>query len=433
MIQLRDYLIGKKTSFTLEGRIFHSVCLVALMGLAVCIPFNASIQLFRLALLMVVIFLAVLTIYYFSRFRNKTSAGIVVLSIINNLLLMVNYYYNSGVNGPSTVVFALSFLITVSIVPKKHFWIWLPLNIVIVLSLLFFEFRNPELVRNTYPDEAAKFTDIGFTYLLCVATILLITSFIRNSYYGEREITAQKTIALEASNHTKNKLLSILAHDLKEPLASIQGYLELLTEYKLEEAERLNMEKQLLSRTKDTAYILANVLSWTKGQMEAVQISLKPLVLKQSLYSTLKVMEGIAKEKGIELRNQITDEVCVLGDRDMLQLVIRNLISNAIKFTFPGGDIIVSAHMHQNECVISVKDNGAGIPAEQQSAIFSPALKPTFGTGNERGVGLGLMLCKEFTELQGGKISFESQTDAGSTFMVHLPLSLEVKVTRQPA
>lgn len=433
MIQLRDYLIGKKTSFTLEGRIFHSVCLVALMGLAVCIPFNASMQLFRLSLLMVVIFLAVLTIYYFSRFRNKTSAGILVLSIINNLLLMVNYYYNSGVNGPSTVVFALSFLITVSIVPKKHFWIWLPLNIVIVLSLLFFEFRNPELVRNTYPDEAAKFTDIGFTYLLCVAIILLITSFIRNSYYGEREITAQKTLALEASNHTKNKLLSILAHDLKEPLASIQGFLELLTEYKLEEAERLNMEKQLLSRTKDTAYILANVLSWTKGQMEAVQISLKPLALKQSLYSTLKVMEGIAKEKGIELRNQIADEICVLGDRDMLQLVIRNLISNAIKFTFPGGDIIVSAQMHQNECVISVKDNGAGIPTEQQSAIFSPALKPTFGTGNERGVGLGLMLCKEFTELQGGKISFESQTDAGSTFMVHLPLSLEVKVIYQPA
>ncbi|WP_316812386.1 HAMP domain-containing sensor histidine kinase [Pedobacter heparinus] len=427
MIQLRDYLIGKKTSFTLEGRIFHSVCLIALMGLAVCIPFNASMQLFRLSLLMMGIFLAVLTIYYFSRFRNKTSAGIVILSVINNLLLIVNYYYNSGVNGPSTVVFALSFLITVSIVPKKHFWIWLPLNIVIVLGLLSFEFRNPELLKNTYPNEAAKFMDIGFTYLLCVAIILLITSFIRNSYYGEREITIQNTLALEASNHTKNKLLSILAHDLKEPLASIQGFLELLTEYKLEESERLNMEKQLLSRTKDTAYILANVLSWTKGQMEAVQISLVPLPLKGTLEGTFKVMEGIAKEKGIELKQLVTDEISVLGDRDMLQLVIRNLITNAIKFTFPGGDIIVSARVQQNECIISVKDNGAGIPFEQQSSIFSPALKPTFGTGNERGVGLGLMLCKEFTELQGGKISFESEPDVGSTFMISLPMSQAAK------
>lgn len=421
MIRLRDYLIGNKTSFTLEGRIFHSVCLVALMGLAVCIPFNASMQLFRLSLLMSGIFLAVLAIYYFSRFKNKTAAGIIILSVINNLLLIVNYYYNSGVNGPSTVVFALSFLITVSIVPKKQFWIWLPLNIVIVLALLSFEFRHPELLKNTYPDEAAKFMDIGFTYLLCVAIILLITFFIRNSYYGEREITIQKTQALEASNHTKNKLLSILAHDLKEPLASIQGYLELLTEYKLEEAERMNMEKQLLSRTKDTAYILANVLSWTKGQMEAVQLSLTPLPLKRSLQGTFMVMEGIAREKGIELKQEVSDELSVLGDRDMLQLVIRNLISNAIKFTFPGGDILISARQQQNNCIISVKDTGAGIPVAQQSSIFSPALKPTFGTGNERGVGLGLMLCKEFTELQGGKISFETEPGTGSTFMISLP------------
>jgi two-component system sensor histidine kinase/response regulator len=422
MIQLRDYLIGKKTSFTLEGRIFHSVCLVALMGLAFCIPFNASLQLFRLVLFMTGIFLAIFIIYCFSRFRNKTSAGISILLLINNLMLIINYYYNSGINGPSTIVFALSFLITVSIAPKKYFWLWLPLNMVIVLCLLFFEFKNPGMVKNTYPNVAAKFTDIGFTYVLCVAVILLITSFIRNSYYNEREITVQKTLALEASNDTKNKLLSILAHDLKEPLASIQGFLELLTEYKLEDSERLNMEKQLLSRTKDTAYILANVLSWTKGQMEAVQINLKPLPLKQTLYSTLHVMGGIAKEKGIELRHLINEEICVLGDRDMLQLVVRNLIMNAIKFTFAGGDIVVWARVQQNECIISVKDNGAGIPLEQQHAIFSPALKPTFGTGNERGVGLGLMLCKEFTELQGGQLSFKSEPGAGSTFTINLPM-----------
>jgi signal transduction histidine kinase len=251
---------------------------------------------------------------------------------------------------------------------------------------------------------------------------LLITSFIRNSYYSEREATAQKNSALEISNNTKNKLLSILAHDLKEPLVSIQGYLELLTEYKLEESERLNMEKQLLSRTKDTAFMLSNVLSWTKSQMDAVQISLTSLPLKQTLASTLDVLEAIAKEKGIELQCDIKDEHCVLGDPDMLQLVVRNLIINAIKFTFPGGDITVSAEKDGANCLIKVKDTGSGIPATQQPSIFSPALKPTFGTGNERGAGLGLMLCKEFTELQGGSISFESELNVGSTFMVSMPL-----------
>ncbi|MDR6782971.1 two-component system sensor histidine kinase/response regulator [Pedobacter africanus] len=422
MTRFRDYLIGKKDAFTLEGRIFHSVCLVALMGLLACIPFNASLGLTGLSILMCGLLVVVLIIYYFSRFRHRTSVGIVILLLMNNTLLMVNYYYNSGINGPSSVVFALSFLITVSIVPKRHFWIWLPVNIVIVLGLLFFEFNTPGAVKNTYPDAESKFIDIAFTYLLCVAIILLITSFIRNSYYSEREATAQKNLALEISNNTKNKLLSILAHDLKEPLVSIQGYLELLTEYKLEESERLNMEKQLLSRTKDTAFMLSNVLSWTKSQMDAVQISLTSLPLKQTLASTLDVLEAIAKEKGIELQSDITDEHCVLGDPDMLQLVVRNLITNAIKFTFPGGDITVSAQKDGTNCLIKVKDTGSGIPAAQQPSIFSPALKPTFGTGNERGAGLGLMLCKEFTELQGGSISFESELNVGSTFMVSMPL-----------
>lgn len=427
MIQFRDYLIGKKVFFTLEGRIFHSVCLVALMGLAVCIPFNAMLGLFWLSVSMLCVFLTVLIIYYCSRFKNKTNICIVVLLVINNLLLIINYYYNSGINGPSTVVFALSFLITVSIVPKKHFWIWLPLNIGIVLCLLFLEYNNPGVVKNTYASLSGRFMDFGFTYLISVGMILLITSFIRNSYYQERKNTVQKTAALETSNHTRNKLLSILAHDLKEPLASIQGFLELLTEYKLEETERLNMEKQLLSRTKDTAYMLANVLSWTKGQMDAVQISLTPLPLKQTLDRTLHVLEGIAKEKGIELRYQIVDEICVLGDRDMLQLVIRNLVINAIKFTFPGGDIIISAEVKKNSCIIKVKDNGAGIPLNQQSSLFLPELKPTFGTGNERGAGLGLKLCQEFTELQGGSISFESEINVGSTFMISMPLFSQAK------
>jgi len=156
--------------------------------------------------------------------------------------------------------------------------------------------------------------------------------------------------------------------------------------------------------------------------MDSVQISLTPLPLKQTLNGTLQVLESIAKEKGIELQHEMTDELCVLGDADMLQLVVRNLITNAIKFTLPGGDISVSAHVQGNECLIKVKDTGSGIPIEQQSSIFSPALKPTFGTGNERGVGLGLMLCREFTELQGGKISFKSEVNVGSVFIISIPL-----------
>jgi signal transduction histidine kinase len=105
----------------------------------------------------------------------------------------------------------------------------------------------------------------------------------------------------------------------------------------------------------------------------------------------------------------------------MLQLVVRNLVSNAIKFTQVGGVIDISTEMVLNEYKISVRDNGNGIAFDQQADIFSLRAKSTFGTGNEKGVGLGLLLCKEFTEQQGGRIGFESTPGKGSTFFIYMP------------
>ena len=111
----------------------------------------------------------------------------------------------------------------------------------------------------------------------------------------------------------------------------------------------------------------------------------------------------------------------VIADIDMLQLVIQNLISNAVKFTPHGGQINVEAELIPNECRITVRDNGTGIPPEKQERIFSVKAEPAFGTNNERGVGLGLVLCKEYIEKQGGRIGFESKPGAGSSFFIFIP------------
>lgn len=130
----------------------------------------------------------------------------------------------------------------------------------------------------------------------------------------------------------------------------------------------------------------------------------------------------MASKKDIDLTYEVDPAVNIVADSDMLQLVVRNIVSNAIKFTPANGRIDVSTRRINNECRISIADNGRGIPFEQQMDMFTLKARSTFGTANEKGVGLGLILCKEFTEQQGGRIDFESIPGKGSTFFIFMPM-----------
>jgi signal transduction histidine kinase len=227
---------------------------------------------------------------------------------------------------------------------------------------------------------------------------------------------------LEHLNSEKNKLMSIIAHDLRGPLSNIQNYLELVSEYGLEKEEREIVEGDLLKVTQNTLNMLSKLLIWSKSQMDGVVVKLNDVNLKDALKTTLELERMLALKKGILPSCQIDPSITVVADSDMLQLVIRNLMSNAIKFTPVGGSVDLRTEIVMNECKISIIDNGTGIPFEQQKNIFSLKSGSTFGTQNEKGVGLGLLLCKEFTEQQGGRISFESTPGRGSTFFVYMPI-----------
>jgi two-component system sensor histidine kinase/response regulator len=395
---------------------------VVLLGVAANTPLNYMMGMPVLALLMFSIFILVSLLYYLSRFKGKYALCLIVFQLLNILLLVINYYFNSGSSGPTYAIFILSFLISLVTVAVWQYWIWLPLNILTMLGLLYYEYIHPNQISDGYGNPKVRLIDFGYTYIVIAAMIMLITSYIRNAFYHEKDESNRKAIALEKSNQTKDRLLSVLAHDLKEPLSSIQGFLELLSDYNLEESERLSIEKQLLNRTKDTSYLLTNVLAWTKGQMEAVKVKLSNLALYDTLETTLKLVKGIAEEKGIEFIYKLSDHICVWGDKDMLQLVIRNLAINAIKFTYPGGRILFEVQVKDKSCLLSITDTGAGIPLIKQPGLFSLSARSTFGTGKEKGAGLGLVLCKEFTEMQGGQIGFTSKENEGSTFYLIMPI-----------
>jgi signal transduction histidine kinase len=337
-----------------------------------------------------------------------------------NILLIINYKYNSGVNGPTLLIFILSFFLTISIVPKKQYWFWITLNLLTVFTLIIGEYLYPGMIINTYVDTKSRFIDVTYTYICNVLFIFLVTVAVRKSYYTEQKLVEQKAAELENLNDTKNKLFSILAHDLRSPLSSIQNYLEIFNDFKLNDDEKQSIKNDLLNSTQNTQQMLSNLLFWSKSQMEGLVVNLVRLDLKETLQSTFDIHKIIAAEKGILLTDHLKKNILIVADADMLQLIIRNLINNAIKFTAPGGEIAISADTTGKSCRIIIKDNGLGIPYNQQDDLFSLKANSTFGTRNEKGVGLGLVLCKEFTELQGGTISFDSMPGVGTTFYVCL-------------
>ncbi|MBE9582912.1 HAMP domain-containing histidine kinase [Mucilaginibacter sp. JRF] len=415
-------LIGEPAEFILEQRIFHTVCVVTMFALFLNVIFNFLLDMPYLAVFMMVSIVLVWVAYYLSRFSRHFGVSIVMYNILSNCLLIFNYFNNSGSQGPTVLIFLLACFINISVVPKKQYWFWISLNILIVLTLTGIEYFDEDAIPITYPDRESRYIDLMYSYLVVAVITSIVTTYIRRSYYFERLQVEHKAEELEQSNVTKNKLYAILAHDLRAPLSSIQNYLEILSQFKLEEDERMSIKKELLNATQNTQKMLSNLLTWTKSQMEGVNVNLATIQLTDVLQTTLQIQKNEAQRKGITLINNLEDIAPVVADPDMLQLIVRNLINNAIKFSNSGDTIEINSAYDEQECCISIIDTGIGIPPDQQTEMFSLKARSTYGTRNEKGVGLGLLLCKEFTELQGGKIWFSSEPGKGTTFCLGLKI-----------
>lgn len=374
--------------------------------------------------------------YYRSRFVGKVRGSIFMTALICNALFFINYFYNSGISGPNDVVFSLALFLIIFVTPKKQHKYWFGVNVVLLLTMHGIEYYCPKLVPYTYLNRSDRFLDVTAAYMVTVFIMYFTIKNIRNSYDFERLQVEEKrkdieeqhqfiltqNEQLEHINSEKNKLMSIIAHDLRGPLSNIQNYLELVGEYGLDKEEREVVESDLLRVTQSTLNMLSKLLIWSKSQMDGVAVKLSDMNLYETLKNTLEMERIMATKKEIDLTHDVDHTINVVADSDMLQLVIRNIVSNAIKFTPAGGRVDVSTKCINNECRISIADNGRGIPFEQQHDMFTLKARSTFGTANEKGVGLGLILCKEFTEQQGGRITFESIPGRGSTFFIFMPL-----------
>lgn len=229
---------------------------------------------------------------------------------------------------------------------------------------------------------------------------------------------------LKALNASKDKFFSIIAHDLRSPFTSLLGLTEYLaSDYNnIPQNELKVISDNLLQSAKLTFNLLENLLQWAKVRTGRIKLNAEYFSLKKVICGMLDLYKGNAVNKDISIEVNINGDIDVFADLNMVETIFRNLFSNAIKFTHAGGKIIVGVKEKDGIVEISIKDNGVGISEENIKKLFQIDQNiSTHGTQNEEGSGVGLILCKEFVEMNDGKIFVESKAGKGSTFSFTVP------------
>ncbi|MBI9060845.1 MAG: cache domain-containing protein [Marinilabiliaceae bacterium] len=241
---------------------------------------------------------------------------------------------------------------------------------------------------------------------------------------------AERQQALEEINRTKNLFFSIVAHDLKTPLHTILGFTYLLinayNSFEVEETKRLI--KTINYSAQNLNNFLDGLLTWVQSQLKGSQLELSTFKIIDKVKHELHLLQESIDAKGLLIENNIDISDAIEAEATMISTVIRNLVANAVKFSHRNGTIELNSHVHLNNLVVEIRDNGVGICKESQEKLFSTDVKTsTTGTESETGTGLGLLICKEFIEKHQGRIWVESEPNKGSSFFFSLPLEKRKK------
>jgi len=245
-----------------------------------------------------------------------------------------------------------------------------------------------------------------------------------NEVNKSREMISRQAMELKELNDTKDKLFSIIAHDLKSPYNTLLGFSEMLKESLENDTKSYEYAQNLYDAALNNYALLENLLEWSRTQMKRIKFSPVEFPLADIVASNIALIGLNAEKKKITIDNKAGNSILVRADKNLVNIIFRNLITNAVKYTYPGGKITIGAVSHDDLAEISIADTGMGIPEKILKNLFLIENKESrAGTLYETGTGLGLILCKEFIDLHGCTIWVESEVKKGSVFRFTLPLA----------
>lgn len=274
-----------------------------------------------------------------------------------------------------------------------------------------FLYRKKQLMKHLQTDNEQNLFQVDF-----------LTGQVEQRAEENRQL-AQQNAVLEKNNLVKDKLLSVISHDLRSPMSSLQALLNLFNTNNIARKDLVDFFGKLLSRVENTSTMLENLLQWSQYQLNGIEPIFEKTNIQKVIDDSISFYRMQAEQKHIVIDNSLKTSVQAWADVEMLKVILRNIISNALKFTRSGGIITIKALIKDNFVVVSIKDTGIGISPENQSKMFARGNFTTLGVEKEKGTGLGLQLCKDFVELHHGKIWLDSKVDTGTTFYFSVPLA----------
>lgn len=354
---------------------------------------------------------------------------LIVDDVTKNIQLVANFLKQAGYD----INYALSGKNALNHIKKEKFDL-------ILLDIMMPEMDGFEVCQRLKSDELTK--DIPIIFLTAKTDIDSITKGFQvggidyiTKPFNKAELLArvkthlellQQRRNLKELNATKDKFFSIIAHDLKSPLNQLLGLSEILQKElsKGNGDELKNLAKLMNESAKSGRLLLENLLEWSRSQTGTINYNPGILDLAKISNEVIKLNENNSTQKNIAIQSKIKEGLLAFADENMIKTILRNLISNGIKFSKNKGKIVLEAKMEDNRIVYIVSDNGIGIKPADLKKLFRIDINPnSIGNSKEKGTGLGLILCKEFVEINGGEIWVESKLDEGSIFKFSIPVS----------
>jgi len=280
-----------------------------------------------------------------------------------------------------------------------------------------------------------KYKNGGWVYLEAYGTNQLDNPEIKSVVLNVRDISERKKAeealrrseaSLKDLNATKDRFFSIIGHDLRSPFSSIVGFTDLLiAQIQKKDYEGIDDYARIIQKSSQQAMdLLSNLLEWSRAQSGRIDFVPEYLELGKMIRQTIDLFKNTAFRKSIKILNKSQNFLPIWADKHMVESILRNLISNSLKFSPPEGEIVISARELGDKALVSIADNGIGMKKEDVEKLFRiEQPHSTRGTKNETGTGLGLLLCKDFVKMHNGKIWAESKENNGSTFFFTLPLA----------
>tara|TARA_R110002050_G_scaffold147559_4_gene273418 strand:- start:708 stop:2003 length:1296 start_codon:yes stop_codon:yes gene_type:complete len=422
---LLNKLIGSNKELPIESRLLNGISLFSSLAMLIlCI----SIFIYgnnKLALGLLTSSLIFATSYYlgFRRGENLYSQWVFILSVSFTANLSFSYF--NGISSPGFYGLIIGFFVAQLCAPSQR-WKLIYYLFFTLLGIYFIFLKSEEITALHF------IYFIG--YLLFTAVLFFGLSLLMAAYRSMADKASAEGEELKKSNlliheqlqemrdlnEQKDRLFSIIGHDLRNPLNAIEGFMSVLEQDEISADIQKELQKELLKLTRGSRTLLDNLLEWSRREAKAYTI--EGVNIKEIADRVNDTMESLAKAKQINIHILVNNQdPKVLADKQVLELTLRNLIGNAIKFSPQHGWVKLRSYEFQESIHIEIEDNGLGMDQRQIERLFTKGREIKEGTAKEKGVGLGLLLCQEFIQKMKGEISVRSTLNKGSCFTIILP------------